>query len=1400
MRCGRTICRDLYVVAVTIGLLAWAGPAGAAITTTGSIDPSYDSTDPWVLLTDLLVGKDADASIVVSGGSQVQTGSAFSGQYGTVIAADPNVTASVTVTGENSAWETTVFVGHYGDGTMVVEDGARLTAGGIWVGREPNSIGSLTLTGPGTTWVGLPDEKVSILDTEYPVVPDETDRQQYVYASIGSEGTGSLTVSDGARVVSDSGRLYLGYLSDGVGSLTVTGPNSVWQETGPVRVGYHGQGTLVISDGGAMTTTDTVHIGNSSIGASRGSVTVTDPNSLWHIAEGILVGGGGHGELLIANGGRIESDHGSIDSPGSTADPSSATVTGAGSLWQNAGYVTVGNDGPAELTIADGGQVTNTDAYVGYNSGGDGVVSVTDANSMWANSGQLHVGYRGDGTVSVTNGGRLTSDTGIIGTRATSEGWVFVDGAGSQWANSGELQAGVAGTGYLYVEDGGRLTSTTAVVGVESTGVGTVRLAGQDSRWENSGDFHFGQAGRGTLVLDAGTRAVGHSAFLGVQAGSRGDIGMVQSVLELSGPLYVGVAGEGDFNVTYGSHAVSEGAVLASETGSEAVVQVLQPTSLWEAGDYLDVGYAGDAVMLVGQRGRVTNTVGRVAVAPGSTGRVTVEGNVNTSAFWENATDLYVGYGGAGQMAIVEGGTVTCRDGYIAYLAGSTGTVTVAGVNSLWSVADQLDVGGAGDANMVISNGGRVTSGMSNVTGVVRVMGTGSTWDGGEGLAVAEGGDVTVSGGGHVVADMSYIGGDSGIASRVVVTGAGSQWDSGTSLLPGFPSLIVGAEGDASLLIADGGRVTAPDAWVKAEGDGTALVTVTGTDSRWTIADRLEVGDIPRLFWIGPRHQLAYGTVVARDDGVVEADEIVVYEGSILTGDGTFQAGLTTNDGIIRPGNSIGTLTFDGDLTHDANGVLEIEIDNDGNSDKLLVTGTFTQNSGRYQPIPTEVISGTHDYQIVEANDVVWPVLAVLTPYNTAFLNSYTTETFGPEPNGVAMHVTALPFDDPSVAQTSTQRSFGAAVNEMAEDPNNALPLLLQRLDTAAEARTAYDQLSGSTRGPLGAVTVAAGARPMRIVSGRMRDAAAGQPSGTGATMSVETGTSRYSFALGHGTPYLSDRQWGVWGKWYGLYGDRETDGAEPGYQYSTFGAGFGLDYQISDTTLLGVTGGYWDGDVDFASSADSTVLTGAYLGFYGSYARPKWYLDAIVTYASLDYQTERVVDLFGERLEGDFGGDMFSGYLEAGLNWWRRADCLVQPLASLQVSYLDIDGYTESAGTASLRYEGEQYQSYRGGLGLKAVRQLFGHADGAKAEIELRGRWVHEFGDTQSSVDASFAGDPTAVFRISDAEISRDSAVLGAGLNARLGQATRVYFDYDTELNPDRNVQVFSAGFEYRW
>lgn len=446
-------------------------------------------------------------------------------------------------------------------------------------------------------------------------------------------------------------------------------------------------------------------------------------------------------------------------------------------------------------------------------------------------------------------------------------------------------------------------------------------------------------------------------------------------------------------------------------------------------------------------------------------------------------------------------------------------------------------------------------------------------------------------------------------------------------------------------------------------------------------------------------------------------------------------------------------------------------------------------------------VVGTGTFEMVEAMD--WEVIRGRWPIH-----------WPPGPGDLILFadnprvpITIIPY----VPLTGNRGPLDSALQQIAANGGNSITTALATLQTPAQACAAYDQLSGQSRPPLAPVTTAGTTRPMALISDRMRYSQSGLDYGFGggpllamaepgdAESTWDTKPSGHAFAVGSGTKNFGDRRWGLWARGYGVFGERQTEIQAPGYQYKVYGTSFGFDYRFTQRLLFGVTGGCSSGDVAYSLSRDGSDIASTHVGLYGSFNTDSCYLDSVLTYTPLQYDTVRYVDLTGERLTGNFDGRAVGGYFEAGVNWRRNEHCLVQPLAAFQFSHLAVDGYTESGGASALTYGPQSYDSYTGSLGVRATRVLCKQANGCSALIQLRGRWTHEFGDAGSSVLAHFAGSPGATFTVSDEHVASDSAVLGAGLSAQLNNNTWLSVDYDARLNTDGPAHIISGGLVYR-
>ena len=661
-----------------------------------------------------------------------------------------------------------------------------------------------------------------------------------------------------------------------------------------------------------------------------------------------------------------------------------------------------------------------------------------------------------------------------------------------------------------------------------------------------------------------------------------------------------------------------------------------------------------------------------------------------------------------------------------------------------------------------------------------------------------EDGSIEISNGYWVQSTDGYIGKNPTASGFVTVTGKStleSRWYNNEYLYVGY-------SGTGVMEISDEGHVSSSVDSIGTMSGSSGSVTVNGLNSLWE-SNEIYIGG-------GEEGPGGMGLLNIVNSGTVQADSVVIWPTGTLSGDGTLVSGSVFNSGTIKPGNSIGTLTIDGNLTMQPSSIYKVDVDNSGNSDLLSVTGNLNIAGGTIQAVSSETITGLKQYTIIEADNVTGSFNAVDTALIDCDILVSEDVSLDYGTDSVLLQIQVRPFDDPSIVQTDNQLAVARVFQQSAEGGDSSITTVLQNLASIGQVRSAYDQLCGQTRLNFTPVTAVDTSKFMSTVADRLDYVNRGLAyygSGSSPLLAMAEPDKSIPYSrMYYTTPYFaidnnrSYQEWNFWGKGYGAFGDRETEGGVTGYQYTIYGTSFGLDSLVNDNALMGLTAGYSMSHINSSIAGDESDIYNTHIGIYNSQYADYWHLDSIFTYSFLKYETERSINLLGEKIKGDTNGQGISGYVEVSYDWGNIDHWILQPLASFQFSYLALDSYTESGGVSSLGYDDQSYNSYKSSLGIKLTQELFKRNSNRRESIQLRGRWIHEFGDDNSSLDAHFASDPGVVFKISDEDIDRDSAVLGASFNTDLNRYTQFSLGYDVQLNNDDNMHLFSGMFVYRW
>lgn len=341
------------------------------------------------------------------------------------------------------------------------------------------------------------------------------------------------------------------------------------------------------------------------------------------------------------------------------------------------------------------------------------------------------------------------------------------------------------------------------------------------------------------------------------------------AILGLPGNLTVGLLGDQTIGgLEFGNNSETNLRV-AGANPTDKTLTILGDTSILNATVDLGRSSGSDADLHLDNQGRlrvngslairnsarVVSDAGEIGTEGNDIGHVSVSGSSPDGevSFWR-LTDATIGVAGEGTLSVDGGGFVLSGESQIATRTGSVGRVSVSGVDaagnrSRWNTG-LLSIGPRGNGTLNIEEGGIVSTLNGRVgsagTGQVSVIGRGvdgspSTWTVARLLTIGALGEgsVMVDNGGQITAQtVSFMSGE--------FTVSGTDAVGEPSLLTVSSSLAVGTQGLAKLDVTQGGRLFSESATIGFTDDGVGEMRVRNNHSDilsvWENADEVFVG------------------------------------------------------------------------------------------------------------------------------------------------------------------------------------------------------------------------------------------------------------------------------------------------------------------------------------------------------------------------------------------------------------------------------------------------------------------------------------------------------------------------------------------------------------------------------
>jgi len=1149
----------------------------------------------------------------------------------------------------------------------------------------------------------------------------------------------------------------------------------------------------------SLTFSNDVTIGGLTFNAGNYSIATNDRHSLTFTGAGILVSGGS--ATFDLSGG---------DKSGGTFFTNSST---AGSASFSASYVVFRQNSTAgNATITTNARGTGTSFKDDSKAGSATLINVAQGSVRFndrstadhatiANKGTIgFFGSSSAGNATITNqtdGSFYESDKGPVlnpggvlrffdsstggNTTLINQADATVNVSGSSGPNGdGKLSAGsIAGAG-SYILGANELTvggngNSTEVSGVIS-GVGGSLV----------------KTGIGTMILSGANTYTGGTTISGgaLQIGNGGTSGSITGNIDNNAALIFNRADE----LTYSDVISGSGTVEKRGIGT----LILTGAQTYTGGTTISAGtlQLGSSVSAGAIRGAVNvGAVGTFVIYNADTTGITNMTNAGSS--------IFLALSSAGTATITNRGSLNFRDASTAGASNITNTAVVAFSGD--SKAGTATISNERSSSLIFSQGSRADN--------AHITNRGTVWFA-EGSKASnarienKSGDVnflhgTSAENATIINDDRVLFGFAATAgSATIVNNTGGTVDFSGSTGPnndgklsagsiagagkyilGSDELTVGANNTSTevsgIISGTGGAL------VKA-GTGTLLLSGTNT---YTGATTVNAGT------------LSVNGSIASSSGVT------VNNGGTLGGTGQLPGVIVNTGGTLAPGNSIGTITVNGNLQFGAGSFYTVEV-SPSSSDRTNVKGTATLTGATVRAAALPGSFRGQTYTIVNATAGLG---------GTQFAGLTVSGSFAPARNP---HLTYdansayLVLDPGTLAlgqgATRNQTSVAGAINRAVESggapPAGFDTLLNMGSDAAGRA---LDQLSGesSTQGQTGAFQLGNSFLALLTdVVGTRRDDGRAAPLSYAGERPGTSAAARSAFAGLDKAPVAYAPRWDVWGTAFGGGTNLSGDPAGTGSRDALTRAGAvaaGADYRFTPNSLVGfsLAGGSMTWSAGNGGGSSDAFMAGV----YGKHTSGPIHVAAAASYANYWMSTTRTVTVAGlDQLKANFNAESFGGRIEAGYRLPARfLDVTWTPYGAIQGQSFRTPDYTEAAALGSnqfaLRYAGRTATAIRAELGLNTERLI---AIDRGSELSLFGRTAYAHDSVSNpAVAANFAVlGPTGGFTTLGAQPSQHLLLSSAGAEWRLASGVSFMLQADSEWGERSRTYSGTGRIRYTW
>jgi uncharacterized protein with beta-barrel porin domain/carbon monoxide dehydrogenase subunit G len=255
---------------------------------------------------------------------------------------------------------------------------------------------------------------------------------------------------------------------------------------------------------------------------------------------------------------------------------------------------------------------------------------------------------------------------------------------------------------------------------------------------------------------------------------------------------------------------------------------------------------------------------------------------------------------------------------------------------------------------------------------------------------------------------------------------------------------------------------------------------------------------------------------------------------------------------------------------------------------------------------------------------------------------------------------------------------------------------------------------------------------------------------------------------------WLASGDLAVWTGGFVNFGTSDQDAIH--LSHTLVGLSAGADYRFLPSFVAGFGVGYGRDVSDVGSSGTQSKGEALSTAFYGSFHPGPVYVDGLLGYSHLSFDSRRYVTESGAFADGSRGGDQIFGALTSGYEFHSGLAKFV-PYARVQFSSTLLQHYAETgAGAFNLAYANQRLNNLSGVAGLRGEYAI----SASWAAIKLRGRieYSHALTGT-STARLGYADTDDNSYAVAVLGLSENQLATGVGIDFlwRFGLITGVAY-----------------------